>query len=110
MRYAHSNTRTHTHTKVCGYIIYLLKRLDIYYINSTLLLKKYIMYINLFMIDVNRRELISACNCTNVFIHVHCLKEIGNTEHMLYCSRCKTRYPLEIRRKSLLKVTSQKIL
>ncbi|XP_029677999.1 E3 ubiquitin-protein ligase MARCH2-like isoform X2 [Formica exsecta] len=51
------------------------------------------------------KVIISPCKCTNQFIHVHCLEISANTRNILHCQFCRTRYPLEIKHKSLLENT-----
>ncbi|KAL6441284.1 hypothetical protein ACFW04_003503 [Cataglyphis niger] len=52
--------------------------------------------------DKNKGKLVSPCKCIKQFIHVHCLEKAANTQNVLHCLFCHTRYPLDIRRKSLL--------
>ncbi|XP_025263758.1 uncharacterized protein LOC112637724 [Camponotus floridanus] len=54
--------------------------------------------------NVNKTYLTSPCDCAKVYIHVYCLEEIANKSDILYCPYCYTRYPLEIRSKSLSKM------
>lgn len=55
---------------------------------------------------IDNRELISPCECKSAFIHVYCLELLVNTRNMFQCPYCHVDYPLEIQRKSFLKVKS----
>lgn len=60
------------------------------------------------MIGKNKGKLVSPCKCIKQFIHVHCLEISANTQNVLDCPFCYTRYPLDIRCKSLLEVSHKR--